>query len=412
MQNSDFLKDKFSDFLADVPEQVWDNVSAALDNKKKRRPVFWWFTSIAAILFLAIGFGVYWYGTQSNNNLSKNELLSENQSDTTVIQEKSTLNSEETLALDSENLSSVTATTELNSGVDGAEVKQDFNAPRNQRNQNEKENKIRPLKSDNVFVANSIENTPNKANNEKTNLSFEVDKMDTISPAIRAVEDVREAFLLEQWQRENRPMYFAETPNYKAKHWELSFSFGGHLSTRNNNMYLEGLGLANDPNQSFATGNADFWTFNETQTANNFANSRYSLVRFGIGINREFHRRIRLESGVHFLRYGLLANPQTWIKNDQMLQVPLHVHYSILKNKKLDWRLGTGTNLSLILGYPQPIYRSEWVNNTTLLYKLNPNWSLFVQPESRVVFFDSRIDGIGTLSKWYWGGNLGVLWRF
>jgi hypothetical protein len=412
MQNSDFLKDKFSDFHADVPEQVWDNVSDALDNKKKRRPVFWWFTSIAAILFLAIGAGVYWYGTQSNNNLSKNEFLSEIQHDTTAIQEKSTLNSEETLALDSENLSSVTATTELNSGVDAAEVKQDFNDPSNQRNQNEKENKIRPLKSDNVFVTNSIENTPNKANNEKTNLSFEVDKMDTISPAIRAVEDVREAFLLEEWLKINQTREVIGTPNFKARYWELSFSFGGHLSTRNNNMYLEGLGLANDPNQSFATGNADFWTFYETQMVNNIANSRYSLVRFGIGINRKLHRRIRLESGVHFLRYGLLANPQTWIKNDQMLQVPLHVHYSILKNKKLDWRLGTGTNLSLILGYPQPIYRSEWVNNTTLLYKMNPKWSVFVQPESRVVFFDSRIDGIGTLSKWYWGGNLGVLWRF
>jgi hypothetical protein len=412
MQNSDFLKDKFSDFHANVPEQVWDNVSAALDNKKKRRPVFWWFTSIAAILFLAIGLGVFCYRTEFNDNVNKNELFSDNQSDGNENIENSTLFNGENTALNSENLSSQKTTSELNSGVNARASKQDFNTPRKQRIQNRKVNNSQPLKSENHLVFNSIENAPDNMEHQEANGPLKVDKMDTISRAIQAVEDAQEIYRIEQMNNANPIQPVVGLPDSKSRMWEFSFSFGAHLTSRSGNVYLEGLGLANNPNELLTSGNADFWTFNETQMANNFDNSRYSIVRFGFGINRELHRRMRLESGLHFLRYGLLANTQTWIKHDQMLQVPLHVHYSILKNKKLDWRLGTGTNLSLILGYSQPIYRSEWVNNTTLIYKMNPNWSVFLQPESRVVFFDSRVDGIGVLSKWYWGGNLGVVWRF
>jgi hypothetical protein len=68
--------------------------------------------------------------------------------------------------------------------------------------------------------------------------------------------------------------------------------------------------------------------------------------------------------------------------------------------------------MSYVFKQANPVFRGEWFNNTTILYKINPSWSIFLQPEARVVFYDSRIQGMGKLSQWYWGANLGVVMRF
>lgn len=399
MQNSDFLKNKFEHFNADVPTEVWDNVAAALDKKKKRRPVFWWFSGIAAVLFVGLFAGYFWQASQNWDGL---EAKSSGESVMYVFN-KPVQNSK---------------TNSINA-VANADEEQENTIYKNDRAIGQNQGSNRRVRSIEVpewmaeqddydlheFVFEELMPVyePNKVQEpQKNDLSEAPKDSSTTSPENPQIESASLPILPSTDENELKP-----------KKWELAI-FGGFSATRQQNSpYFMEAAIANSPNLEFTTNNADYLNIDESNS--NFISPviRFTLIKAGLSINRELSSRWRLESGLHYLRYGVFyENSQSWSREAQMIQVPISAHFSILQSNKVDWRIGSGVGLGYVFRQPNLVFRSEWVNSTTLMFQLNPSWSVFVQPEARMVFYDSRISQIGKLSQWYWGMNLGVVRRF
>jgi hypothetical protein len=395
MQNSDFLKNKFEHFHADVPTEVWDNVVAALDDKKKRRPIFWWFSGIAALLVVVLYLGCYFAndGKQFAQHL--------HHTTTNLVPLKPKI----------EEMRNRTQTTPITKQSDHSEKPSKNLAikVRNQnyadKNQNANEKWVEAMLKNET---NSIELLEIPSNQEQIVISEAVNADSAVSKietdVIAKVEIVTSNGILPIKTDDNV---------VKSKKWELAL-FGGFSATRQQNSpYFLESSIANSPNLDFTANNADY--LNISASSSNFISPviRFTLIKAGLSINRELLPRWRLESGLHYLRFGVFyENSQVWSRETQMVQMPVSAHYAVIQANRIDWRLGSGVGMSYVFKQANPVFRGEWFNNTTILYKINPSWSIFLQPEARVVFYDSRIQGMGKLSQWYWGANLGVVMRF
>jgi hypothetical protein len=399
MQNSDFLKNKFEHFNADVPTEVWDNVAAELDKKKKRRFAIWWFSGIAA--FLVVGLFVGYFYRASQNPISF-DAKSNNEAAMHIV----------TDSLRKHNSSSTNAVCIADTAQENANVMNDNSLvqPQNKRKRN----------TINVAQAGYYKND---------DFDFQEFVYEELVPihAPYQVEDPENTDVAvsqmdpSTTSEENPPIESVSLPivpstednEFKPKKWELALFGGFSLTQRQESYGFLTSGLANSPNLEFDANNADYLNLNDPSIDPTSPIIRFALFKAGLSINRELAPRWRLESGLHYLRYGVFyENTQVWSREAQMIQVPIFAHFSILQSKNIDWRIGSGVGMGYVFRQPSLVFRSEWVNSTTVMFQLNPSWSVFVQPEARMVFYDSRIPQVGKLSQWYWGGNLGVVRRF
>lgn len=58
MQNKNNLQDKFKDFGAQPTDALWDSIASNLDNKKKKRAIWFWWIGSGFAAILALGFGL------------------------------------------------------------------------------------------------------------------------------------------------------------------------------------------------------------------------------------------------------------------------------------------------------------------------------------------------------------------
>lgn len=398
MQNSDFLKNKFEHFNADVPPKVWDNVAAALDKKKKRRSVFWWFSGVAAVLFVGLFVGYFWQAAQNTSVVEAKSfgvsLMNAVFGPTHVHNTKLT------------NIDSTSETPEQQTSFNSVSLdKPSRIKKRNHRNQVPErfdepyEYDMQELVYDELVPIYEPFIIPDpKKNDDDVALS------DLNSDPQESTQSESAA----------HPSVLSTDDNeFKPKKWELALIGGFSATKQMNSTYFQEPAMANSPNLEFTVNNADYLNIGESDS--NFISPviRFTLIKAGISINRELTPRWRLESGLHYLRYGVFfENSQSWSREAQMIQVPVSAHFSIIRSNVIDWRIGSGVGMSYVFRQADPVFRGEWVNNTTVMFKLQQSWSLFVQPEARMVFYDSRITQVGKLSQWYWGMNLGVVKRF
>ena len=402
MQNSDFLKNKFEHFNADVPTEVWDNLAAALDNKKKRRAAIWWFSGIAAVLILGLSVG---YVVIQNENAAPS------------FEAKSSLN----------HIFTVTPTFSHNQIFNDPNSKPASENRADQANETERSfpNNTRDKHKRNGTNHDStpppfqelpdaeviVEIVENPVQENDENAMYQ--PINTDSAMYIAGVDVREDFENQMTLNQVQPSQNIGDPIYKPRKWEFALLGGFSATRQQNSPYFLESSIANSPNLDFTANNADY--LNISASSSNFISPviRFTLIKAGFSINRELLPRWRLESGLHYLRFGVFyENSQVWSRETQMVQMPVSAHYAVIQANRIDWRLGSGVGMSYVFKQANPVFRGEWFNNTTILYKINPSWSIFLQPEARVVFYDSRIQGMGKLSQWYWGANLGVVMRF
>jgi len=394
MQNGDFLKNKFEHFNADVPPEVWDNVASALDNKKKRRVVIWWFSGVAAVMIL--GFSLVHF-----RNGEKTIVQKEAQAATwgsfkmTAVNQKQTNN----------------ANNNFNTGQSATDSK--------------RMNKTLAEQKGNAIKRNRQSTTPKYIDEplqEITELTVEEELVqihepvkipepqntDSVTPKEKTHDEPKEDLVTS-----NPANQITKENELKSKKWELAL-IGGFSATRrqNSSAFLAG-GLTNSVNLEYTGNNADYLNISESNSNSISSVIRFTLINVGISINRALAPRLRLESGLHYLRYGVFyENSQSWSRGAQMIQAPVMAHFSLIQSNIVDWRIGSGIGMTYVFRQASPVFRSEWVNNTTIMFKFHQSWSLFIQPEARMVFYDSRISQVGKLSQWYWGVNLGVVKRF
>lgn len=401
MQNSDFLKNKFEHFNADVPAEVWDNVAAVLGNKKKRRAAVWWFSGIAAVLVLGLSVGYVFINENAAPSFEAKSTLNRVFTDAPTFSRTQILNdpnanptSENTANRVHENEHSYPNNTRDKHKRNG--TNHDFMTP--------------PIQKlpDAEVIAEIVEN-PVQEHNE--NVLYQ--PINTDSAMYIAGVNIREDFENQMALNQVQPSPNIGDPFHKPRKWELALLGGFSATNRQYFSSLQSMGVANSPNLEFAANNADYLNFSDPAVDPSSSVIRFALIKAGISINRELLPRWRLESGLHYLRFGVFyENSQLWSREAQMIQVPISAHFAVIQTNRIDWRLGSGVGMSYVFKQADPVFRGEWINNTTILYKINPSWSIFLQPEARVVFYDSRIQGMGRLSQWYWGVNLGVVRRF
>lgn len=415
MQNSDFLKNKFDDFTGHVPEEVWNNVAATLDNKKKRRVLFWWLSGVSAAAIVVLGFGIYWFGC-SERVAACAETLASQDPPSVPVQSQELEKSRKSLSTSSE----------LNSDLHNAPNRQFQQVTDNHALGKEigrksvtrdNSNKSTEASQTSLDIRNIIElYAPPHLNSEalaKEGLSINLNKTDTVEAALIVEEAIRLDLQKEKGGDHDVVVQTVQPPVFPQKKWEVAL-IGGFFATKQQaSPYFLSLGNSIAPNFESSSSSVDYFNISQSEADQSSPVIRFSLFRTGISINREMGSHWRLETGLHYLRYGVFyESSKSWSREAQMIQVPVSAHFSLIGSKFIDWRIGSGVGMSYVFRQADPVFRSEWFNNTTVVFTLQDSWSLFVQPEARMVFFDSRLPQIGKLSQWYWGVNLGVVRRF
>jgi len=80
MQNKDTLQDKFKDFGAQPSDALWDSIASTLDNKRKKKIIwFWWFGAVASIA-LILGISFYLNEKDTNHKIVSNQTNIQNES--------------------------------------------------------------------------------------------------------------------------------------------------------------------------------------------------------------------------------------------------------------------------------------------------------------------------------------------
>jgi len=79
MQNKNTLQDKFKDFGAQPSDALWDSIASTLDNKRKKKAIwFWWFGAVASVA-LILGAFLHLNDDRTNQKVASNHTNIQNE---------------------------------------------------------------------------------------------------------------------------------------------------------------------------------------------------------------------------------------------------------------------------------------------------------------------------------------------
>lgn len=389
MQENNSLRNKFEGFKADPSPQVWENIERSLDEKKRRRGFIWWWAGLAASLI----FGLFVWTNSSNNseqsNSQKTTFHAKQKANHKTKNAHISKQSENRLHVDTNRTaySSIIPTnsnprfkriksTKINKGSD--EVKDEF------KSDFEKQ-----------FVQNNQEIPTDQAH---LNLL-------TVEPIRNTEFNLIPDFSMKQIKQITPLPY---------RHWEMQLLVGGATTGREEMMIPSNYFDALTENQGTITNGTYPIVIENPAEIKSYRNVQTTISGL---ISYTTKSRFRFSSGISYQRfYTQLLETKKFQAEMHLIQVPLLVDYSFNITSKWRWDVGTGIGMGYGFNKHQPIdystWRTDFLVQSSVRYALSNRFSLQLQPQARIVFWDSQKAEFGKVSPWYLGGTLGGVWSF
>lgn len=447
----DNIEDIYSDlksFSKEPPKELWDNIEARLHPKKKRRLVFWFWGSAAAILVLLFGFLLFKPVSEVDmpmhesvnevSDVEKNQLredatnntLESTNKNNTIVKTKTSKDSTENREIDTNEASKNAinkrslVNTNFSNAIEDSNKKKYKHQSANERLSNRHE-----------VVSTKDNDFQNKVKNEnvgdnslipdlkKKNKNLIDDTKETVIVSVDSVAQEKADTKLDLYKElvaeNSKEKDSVKTDLLERSKWSVEVL--GGLSSTASNASFQGTAVntsaQNDFVYSFKVG---------------YAISDKLLVKIGLGKNSLGQQvnniayatsdgslssgegqSIVTDESIVFFASPELANDSTSFNQfgengtlEQQLdylQVPLEVFYKLLAKDKYDILIGVGGNVNFIsnnMAYlnGEEIGESKDVNNTVFGATLNTNFSynltektiLFVEPSYN--YFQKPID--------------------
>jgi hypothetical protein len=431
------LKEKFGNFGAAPTEQLWNSISASLDQKeKKRRGVFWWwFAGIAASGLLL--FGIYYLGYQAGK------------SETNIAKEESKL-AEQTNLSSTGPLPSVGTTSPT---VDDSEKESD-----NSTAESLPDVGITELTNDDLKNKSNVSSTETIPLMEKTGVTNDdlkkgsdvgsagsipaigitaptYDDLTSTSTERLARLDYPKVQKISLLLEDNFDLSFA--PKFEKQQppsqWELGFSVGTQmsLSPKEEPMYFD---LGNGITADFSSMEN---TIQGTGLLSSLSPSSGTISRplsIDFSIARTFGKRWSLQSGL-----GINWTKSTTFYDSSLpsqvdvsffsLSAPLIAEFDFVKRKRFEFSAGAGI-VNEIPFYSRsaslyPVLESSAVSksfirgymcsglfNLGVSYRLTEKMKIGLHPNVRHYFFQSMKSDFPVVEKKTWfGANIGLVWE-
>lgn len=432
------LKEKFGNFGAAPTEQLWNSISASLDQKeKKRRGVFWWwFAGIAASGLLL--FGIYYLGYQAGK------------SETNIAKEESKL-AEQTNLSSTGPLPSVGTTSPT---VDDSEKESD-----NSTAESLPDVGITELTNDDLKNKSNVSSTETIPLMEKTGVTNDDlkkgsdvgsagsipaigitaptnDDLTSTSTERLARLDYPKAQKISLPLEDNFDLSFA--PKFEKQQppsqWELGFSLGWQQATNTSTENIvtdQNTGLSSD---FYVTENIVQGTGNPNLNVPTLTGNISRPVSLDFSIARNFKSRWSLKSGIGFnyikseTYYG--APDFSVLKNSLFsISIPVLAEFDIIKRTRFEFSTGLGiineiplfsrmksSNSVQELNYNVNSFITGYLFAGTfdlgISYRLTENLKIGLRPNLRHYFYQSMSIEYPVLERKTWfGANLGLVWE-
>lgn len=433
MQENKSLGDKFAGFTSEPGPGVWENIERSLDEKSPRRRFFaWWQLVLAAGIFAGALIWNFQGETDRPNakQISKANTGSKPTEQTGSAETQTVTEKTASLGPDTGNGSSpnVLRQSEFNASTSKNASKSNAGISAQQKGISQY--------SDIAILAERSQNTASQSfeathatsgstAESKTIESRQGDEADSDADLETAQEnllsgnDVAQADSLHPQNAIDSSVISQQEANAKiptepkVRRWELQFQIGA-LASAKQEMWIT-------PSQPYYEGTVNVGNggFSPISLGNSPELKHYRNItsNYGILVSYNVSSRWRLTTGLSYLRYYTqITEDRTLHAGAHYIQVPVIADVRLLSTSKWEWSIGPGMSLGHVseksTATDLSSWRSDFIAQTSVRYALSPRFTVQLQPQARFIFWDQQTGKAGKLSPWYWGGNLGAVWRF
>ncbi len=400
MQEDRPLASHFENFEAAPSDALWGKIEAGLSEKRKKRPVLWWFWGSAATLILTLGIIKFYSG--ENATLRSNG-------------KQSRLNSVENKTETASKNTSISENPSVTKQTNGTKNPSKFEQKTFSKKVNSSPSSSLSTQK-NKYSQNKNESLQTKAEITTENLLAKTPKVETenIEPTITKSDSAQSDEL-----SPNPPFTFVpkleDEKLLKVKGFELGFSFGFGRGERVFNPPVP-ISPSTPPNTTIT---ASFDQENVDPNINYWLPVVPIQLQFTIG--KEIRKKFKATTGLGLSIYSektRLLVPDEFVntRRNNVLQLPVSFDYKIIQKQKLEWTTGPG----VILGYNRLKDSEQTINHftttlqwqTALRFHLKNNWSVFLQPHYRYQISDNYVLKSAFYHNHFYGLNLGMVRRF
>ncbi len=395
MQKDKPLKNRLENFEATPRPAVWERIEAQLDNRPKRRFVIWWW-SAAALLLTALGVAIVFHPQERKN--VKTQLVNQSTSQTDKGIETGETSSQVTQVdvIETDKLVRKSHQQTSNSAsVTKSSTTQYTAARRAARNKSEVSF---AAQMEPVFGQKAAQNesllTESSTNPVNTNDSSDEPLTDHQDEQPKNIND--------------------ELPPKRQPHgskWTLGLAVGTYRTGITKAVNFIYSPIASDVNSGLTNFNME----NAVQPNSN-QDYRQIAQSFGIDLGYQLAPRWQIRNSLNALLYRtLFVNENAYHRGASYFQFAMGIDFTLLNVSKFSWSLGTGLGTGLLRNPVentiQNHWRTEWNLNTACNLELTPRCTLRLQPTMRMIVSDTQVSGFGALSKWYYGGQIGFVFK-
>lgn len=445
MQENKSLGDKFAGFTSEPSPEVWENIERSLDEKSPRRRFFaWWQLVLAVGIFAG---ALVWTFKGETGRPDVEQISSKANTDPKLTEKKvpaeKQASTEQTALLSSNdgnepspdrsrqaesefNVSTAKTAGRSNAGSSMRQKaiseyrdiaiftrrSQDNTSPRSSEPTNETN------RSETASKATASDKQENQADNSlatpDSNPGIEIAQEDLLS-----AKDVTKTDSLHSQNVTDSSVISRQETNTqiltepKMRRWELQFQIGT-LASGKQEMWIT-------PSQPYYEGTVNVGNggFSPISLGNSPELKHYRNItsNYGVLVSYNFSNRWRLTTGLSYLRYYThILEDRTLHAGAHYFQVPAIADLTLIHTSKWEWSIGSGMSLGHVSEKSSATdlssWRSDFLVQTSMRYALSQRFTLQLQPQARFISWDQQTGKAGKLSPWYWGGNLGAVWRF